>query len=333
MRHEGSKAVYVGNLPTDVREDEVEGLFEKYGRIKTIDLKIPPRPPPFAFLEFEHSADAADAVKGRDGYEFHGVRLRVELARGGNQGGRGSSDFGGRGRDDRGGRDSYSDRGRYDDRGGRDSYSRDSYRDSYRDRDDGGRRARDRALHPPPTSFNKGTGYKVIVTGLPKSCSWQDLKDHFRQVVKPEYTNVYKDGDGVMGVVEFAAREDMALAIRKLDDSEFKNPFEKAYITLREEGGGGGGRGGRSRSRSRGRRSRSSSRGRRSKSRSRSRSKSRSKSPRSKSRSKSPRSKSPRSKSRSKSRSRSPASRSRSPSPKKGARGRSKSRSASPMSN
>ncbi len=51
--------------------------FSKYGRIKNVDLKTPTRPPAFAFVEFESSAAAIDAVKGRDGYDFHGNRLRV----------------------------------------------------------------------------------------------------------------------------------------------------------------------------------------------------------------------------------------------------------------
>ena len=56
---------------------QVEDLFSKYGRIVEIDLKLPPRPPGFAFVEFAHSRDAQDAVDGRDGYDFYGSRLRV----------------------------------------------------------------------------------------------------------------------------------------------------------------------------------------------------------------------------------------------------------------
>ncbi len=32
--------VFVGNLPMDVREREVEDLFYKYGKIRSIDLKV-----------------------------------------------------------------------------------------------------------------------------------------------------------------------------------------------------------------------------------------------------------------------------------------------------
>lgn len=34
------------------------------------------------------------------------------------------------------------------------------------------------------------TEYRVIVTGLPPSASWQDLKDHMRKAGEPTYTDV-----------------------------------------------------------------------------------------------------------------------------------------------
>lgn len=42
-----------------------------------VDLKTPSRPPAFAFVEFEDPRDAYEAVRGRDGYDFAGGRLRV----------------------------------------------------------------------------------------------------------------------------------------------------------------------------------------------------------------------------------------------------------------
>ncbi|CAI7753383.1 unnamed protein product [Closterium sp. NIES-54] len=72
--------VYVGNLPGDMRESEVEDLFAKYGKILDIELKLPPRPPGFAFVEFEDPRDAEDAIRGRDEYDFDRNRLRAELA-------------------------------------------------------------------------------------------------------------------------------------------------------------------------------------------------------------------------------------------------------------
>ena len=72
-----SRTIYVGNLPLDVKERELDDVFYKCGRIVEIDLKLPPRPPGFAFIEFESSYDADEAVHRRDGYDFDGYKLRV----------------------------------------------------------------------------------------------------------------------------------------------------------------------------------------------------------------------------------------------------------------
>ncbi|KAG6388952.1 hypothetical protein SASPL_150389 [Salvia splendens] len=109
-----SRTIYVGNLPADIRESE-----------------------------FENARDAEDAIRGRDGYNFDGCRLRVELA----HGGRGPSSSS----DRRGGGGGYSERG-----GG-----------------GGGGGGR--------FCVSRHSDYRVIVRGLPSSASCQDLKDHMRK--------------------------------------------------------------------------------------------------------------------------------------------------------
>nr|GFA38015.1 nucleotide-binding, alpha-beta plait [Tanacetum cinerariifolium] len=125
-----SRTLYVGNLPGDIREREVEDLFYKYGPIARIDLKVPPRPPGYAFVEFDEARDAEDAIRGRDGYDFDGHRLRVELAHGG--------------------------------RGNSSSTDRHNSHGSGRGAHGGG--------------VSRRSDYRVLVTGLPSSASWQDLK-------------------------------------------------------------------------------------------------------------------------------------------------------------
>ncbi|XP_056857399.1 serine/arginine-rich splicing factor SR34A-like [Raphanus sativus] len=271
-----SRSIYVGNLPGDIRESEIEDLFYKYGRIVDIELKVPPRPPCYCFVEFEHARDAEDAVDGRDGYNFDGSRLRVELA----HGGRGQSSG------DR--------RGGY--RGGGGGYGGGG----------GGGSAR--------FGVSRHSEFRVIVRGLPSSASWQDLKDHMRKAGDVCFAEVTRDSDGTYGVVDYTNYDDMKYAIRKLDDTEFRNPWARGYIRVKKYESS------QSRSPSRSR-SRSRSRGR---GRSPSRSISRSRSPR-KDLSKSPR----RSLSRSISKSRSPSpDRKKSP-PRAMSRSRSRSRSLS----
>ncbi|CAI5782137.1 arginine-rich splicing factor 9 [Podarcis lilfordi] len=71
--------IYVGNLPADVREKDLEELFYKYGRIRDIELKSKRGLAPFAFVRFEDPRDAEDAVYGRNGYDYGHCRLRVEF--------------------------------------------------------------------------------------------------------------------------------------------------------------------------------------------------------------------------------------------------------------
>ncbi|XP_059313214.1 serine/arginine-rich splicing factor SR30 [Lycium ferocissimum] len=180
-----SRTIYVGNLPGDIREREVEDLFYKYGPIVEIDLKVPPRPPGYAFVEFEDERDADDAIRGRDGYDFDGHRLRVELA----HGGRGSSSS------------SYFDR-----------------RSSYSSGSRGG--------------LSRRSDYRVLVSGLPSSASWQDLKDHMRRAGDVCFSQVFRDRDGMRGIVDYTNYDDMKYAIKKLDDSLFRNQFSRAYIRV-----------------------------------------------------------------------------------------------------
>ncbi|XP_024032483.1 serine/arginine-rich splicing factor SR30-like, partial [Morus notabilis] len=131
----------------------------QYGPIVDIDLKVPPRPPGYAFVEFEDPRDAEDAINGRDGYNFDGCCLRVELA----HGGRGYSSSA-------------------------DRYS--SYSSSSR-------------------GVSRRSDYRVLVTGLPSSASWQDLKDHMRRVGDVCFSQVFRDRRGMTGIVDYTNYDDM----------------------------------------------------------------------------------------------------------------------------
>ncbi|XP_030547047.1 serine/arginine-rich splicing factor SR30 isoform X2 [Rhodamnia argentea] len=184
MSNRLSRTIYVGNLPGDIRKREIEDLFYKYGPVVDIELKIPARPPGYAFVEFEDRRDAEDAIYGRDGYEFDGYRLRVELAHGGQR----------------------SPVDRYRGYSGSSSSS----------------------------SRSRRSDYRVLVTGLPSSASWQDLKDHMRRAGDVCFSEVYPDRRGVIGIVDYSNYDDMKYAIRKLDDSLFRNAFSRAYIRVKE---------------------------------------------------------------------------------------------------
>uniref|UniRef100_A0A4X2L829 RRM domain-containing protein n=1 Tax=Vombatus ursinus TaxID=29139 RepID=A0A4X2L829_VOMUR len=73
--------IYMGNLPADVREKDLEDLFYKFGCIRDIKLKNRQGLAPFAFVCFEDPRDAEDAIYGRNGYDYGQCWLHVELPR------------------------------------------------------------------------------------------------------------------------------------------------------------------------------------------------------------------------------------------------------------
>lgn len=223
--------IYVGNLPPDIRRQDVEDVFLKYGSIRDVDLKNRRGGPPFAFVEFDDSRDAEDAVHGRDGYDYDGYRLRVEFPRNSTRG-----------------------------------WSRGP----------GGAAGAPRRGYGPPSRRSE---YRVVVSGLPPSGSWQDLKDHMREAGDVCFADMLRGGTGV---VEYVRKEDMNYAVHKLDGTKFRShEGETSYIRVKLDGAGGRSPSYGSRSRSRSyspQRGRNSPRysPRRSPSRSRSRSRSRS---------------------------------------------------------
>jgi len=55
--------IYVGNLPSTVQKNDLEDLFDKYGRIVDVSIKRTVSGAPFAFIEFEDGRDAEDAIR------------------------------------------------------------------------------------------------------------------------------------------------------------------------------------------------------------------------------------------------------------------------------
>ncbi|ESP04997.1 hypothetical protein LOTGIDRAFT_98720, partial [Lottia gigantea] len=72
--------IYVGDLPSDASEKELESHFSSYGRLRNV--WVARNPAGFAFVEYEDHRDAEDAVRGLDGTTMCGVRVRVEHSSG-----------------------------------------------------------------------------------------------------------------------------------------------------------------------------------------------------------------------------------------------------------
>ncbi|KAJ3103520.1 hypothetical protein HDU97_010020 [Phlyctochytrium planicorne] len=61
--------VYIGRLPRDVTEREIKKLVNEFGRTREIRILAG-----FAFVEFDDSRDARDAIDKLDGTRFAGDR-------------------------------------------------------------------------------------------------------------------------------------------------------------------------------------------------------------------------------------------------------------------
>ena len=72
-------------------------------------------------------------------------------------------------------------------------------------------------------------GYQLIVSGLPPTGSWQDVKDHFREAGDIIFADVFRDGTGV---VEFSRQDHARRALRDLDDSKFRS-HEVCFLLIK----------------------------------------------------------------------------------------------------
>jgi len=103
--------LYVGNLPFQSTEEEIQDAFAAFGTVTSVNLitdRETGRPRGFGFVEMSTDAEAQAAMKGLDGQQLGGRSLKVNIAkpresRGGGGGGGGGGYGGGRG--GRGGRD------------------------------------------------------------------------------------------------------------------------------------------------------------------------------------------------------------------------------------
>nr|CAD2194062.1 unnamed protein product [Meloidogyne enterolobii] len=83
----GHREVYVGGLRENTTADQLDNVFHKFGRIHRIWISS--YPPIFAFVEFDDTRQAENAIRALDGTYICGSRARVEMARKRWRGGRG----------------------------------------------------------------------------------------------------------------------------------------------------------------------------------------------------------------------------------------------------
>jgi len=80
----GNVELYVGNLPYDLREDELDALFAKHGKIvsaRIITNKFNNKSKGYAFVTMQDAAGAQSAVDALHGKELKGRQMVVNEAK------------------------------------------------------------------------------------------------------------------------------------------------------------------------------------------------------------------------------------------------------------
>ena len=108
--------IYVGNLSSEITEDDLRQAFEAFGQVESVNLirdRFTDEPRGFGFVEMPSKNEAQKAIDEINGTDLKGRALTVNVARpranprggggkrggfgGGGRGGRGGSGGGGRG--------------------------------------------------------------------------------------------------------------------------------------------------------------------------------------------------------------------------------------------
>ena len=76
---EPSAKVFVGDIPEDVKKEDLEKEFSKFGDLK--EVWIAQHPPNIAFIDYYHHSDAKRAVEALNGQNVCGAKVRVELSK------------------------------------------------------------------------------------------------------------------------------------------------------------------------------------------------------------------------------------------------------------
>jgi RNA recognition motif-containing protein len=76
--------IYVGNLATDVEDDELKELFSKYGRVDNVKIirdMFSQTSKGFGFIEMPGKAEAEKALNELNTFDLKGKKLIVNEAR------------------------------------------------------------------------------------------------------------------------------------------------------------------------------------------------------------------------------------------------------------
>jgi len=84
--------IYVGNLPREVTEEELQEAFKAFGQVTSVSIikdRYSGEPRGFGFVDMPTKAEVQAAITGLNGKELKGRKLAVSEARPRSEGNRG----------------------------------------------------------------------------------------------------------------------------------------------------------------------------------------------------------------------------------------------------
>lgn len=204
--------IYIGNLDYEANAKDLHADFDRYGSI--VDIWIAKKPPGFAFVEYDNSDSASDAVKDMDDRYFMSKKIRVEVSRRGRCSGltENAREAG---------------VNRIEELRG-DAETNDNDSATFRSRD------RDRERDIRGAVAPQRTEHRIRISGLPNGTQWKDLKSKFKEITNTEvaFVDVYRTGGEA--IAEFASAVDADMVMNKLNDSSYNGNI----ITIKRDFGG-----------------------------------------------------------------------------------------------
>jgi RNA recognition motif-containing protein len=76
--------IFVGNISTDIKEEELTELFSEFGEVDSAEIvydKLTGESRKFAFVKMPNESEATKAIKSLNGKNLKGKDLRVNKAR------------------------------------------------------------------------------------------------------------------------------------------------------------------------------------------------------------------------------------------------------------
>ncbi|KAK9471010.1 uncharacterized protein V1510DRAFT_381920, partial [Dipodascopsis tothii] len=223
----GGVQLYVGNLPYSVGWQDLKDLFREAGRVTRADVMTTPdgRSKGSGVVVFESGADAANAIRQFNGYDWQGRQIEVREDR---FAGRGRGSYGGGGGGFGGGSSFGGGSGGFGGGGGGGGGAYGAY---------GAHSARDYPrpggyMPPAPNDFTDGAesggnpSNTIHVRNLPWSTSNDDLIELFSTIGKVDRAEIQYESSGRSagtGVVQFDSVDTAEVAISKFSGYSYGN--------------------------------------------------------------------------------------------------------------